>query len=170
MIYVFQYFFFSSRRRHTRWTGDWSSDVCSSDLLVRVFGLEVQKLRHDQVRDLVVDRGPQEDDALVEQPAVDVECSLSARGLLDNHRYQGAHDPRFFLLERPESCPGVTWRRVVECSSAIALASSAASAAPSGAAGGLPGRLRLAARRPQLTRRSLGALLLRRPQLLPRAR
>src|SRR6266581_8638153 len=24
-------FFFSSRRRHTRWTGDWSSDVCSSD-------------------------------------------------------------------------------------------------------------------------------------------
>src|SRR6266487_1562642 len=27
------FFFFSSRRRHTRWTGDWSSDVCSSDLL-----------------------------------------------------------------------------------------------------------------------------------------
>src|SRR5438876_10232485 len=25
-------FCFSSRRRHTRWTGDWSSDVCSSDL------------------------------------------------------------------------------------------------------------------------------------------
>src|SRR6266487_889099 len=28
-------FFFSSRRRHTRWTGDWSSDVCSSDLAFR---------------------------------------------------------------------------------------------------------------------------------------
>src|SRR5438876_11211833 len=28
-------FFFSSRRRHTRWTGDWSSDVCSSDLSLR---------------------------------------------------------------------------------------------------------------------------------------
>src|SRR5437867_6120196 len=26
-------FFFSSRRRHTRSYGDWSSDVCSSDLL-----------------------------------------------------------------------------------------------------------------------------------------
>src|SRR5690625_7507939 len=25
-------FFFSSRRRHTRWLRDWSSDVCSSDL------------------------------------------------------------------------------------------------------------------------------------------
>src|SRR5690606_38668427 len=26
------YFFFSSRRRHTRFSRDWSSDVCSSDL------------------------------------------------------------------------------------------------------------------------------------------
>src|SRR5437762_13711024 len=25
--------FFSSRRRHTRYIGDWSSDVCSSDLV-----------------------------------------------------------------------------------------------------------------------------------------
>src|SRR5256885_16028327 len=30
---VFFFFFFSSRRRHTRLQGDWSSDVCSSDLL-----------------------------------------------------------------------------------------------------------------------------------------
>src|SRR5690606_18992017 len=27
-------FFFSSRRRHTRFSRDWSSDVCSSDLFV----------------------------------------------------------------------------------------------------------------------------------------
>src|SRR5256885_7800712 len=27
------FFFFSSRRRHTRLQGDWSSDVCSSDLV-----------------------------------------------------------------------------------------------------------------------------------------
>src|SRR5260370_32837712 len=27
------FFFFSSRRRHTRFKCDWSSDVCSSDLL-----------------------------------------------------------------------------------------------------------------------------------------
>src|SRR5256885_5276335 len=32
MIVVFLFFFFSSRRRHTRLQGDWSSDVCSSDL------------------------------------------------------------------------------------------------------------------------------------------
>src|SRR2546426_11880909 len=29
---MFLFFFFSSRRRHTRLQGDWSSDVCSSDL------------------------------------------------------------------------------------------------------------------------------------------
>src|SRR5690606_40157156 len=28
------FFFFSSRRRHTRFSRDWSSDVCSSDLIV----------------------------------------------------------------------------------------------------------------------------------------
>src|ERR671916_2643419 len=31
---VFCFFFFSSRRRHTRSLCDWSSDVCSSDLLL----------------------------------------------------------------------------------------------------------------------------------------
>src|SRR2546429_5230556 len=31
-------FFFSSRRRHTRCSRDWSSDVCSSDLLLLSHG------------------------------------------------------------------------------------------------------------------------------------
>src|SRR3712207_7071848 len=31
------FFFFSSRRRHTRYWRDWSSDVCSSDLGVRLW-------------------------------------------------------------------------------------------------------------------------------------
>src|SRR2546429_970198 len=34
LVYVIMFFvFFSSRRRHTRCRGDWSSDVCSSDLI-----------------------------------------------------------------------------------------------------------------------------------------
>src|SRR5439155_19126107 len=45
-------FFFSSRRRHTRWPRDWSSDVCSSDhvsradasLVQRLFEMEVQEI------------------------------------------------------------------------------------------------------------------------------
>src|SRR2546430_10301984 len=32
MLLVHHLFFFSSRRRHTRFDCDWSSDVCSSDL------------------------------------------------------------------------------------------------------------------------------------------
>src|SRR5256885_9318511 len=31
-MFTYFLFFFSSRRRHTRLQGDWSSDVCSSDL------------------------------------------------------------------------------------------------------------------------------------------
>src|SRR5437867_7293303 len=32
LVFFVFFFFFSSRRRHTRSYGDWSSDVCSSDL------------------------------------------------------------------------------------------------------------------------------------------
>src|SRR5699024_11744180 len=42
-------FFFSSRRRHTRSKRDWSSDVCSSDL-VRFVRIAVEKFSVDQVR------------------------------------------------------------------------------------------------------------------------
>src|SRR5690606_39304623 len=46
----FVFFFFSSRRRHTRFSRDWSSDVCSSDLLFVVGGevavLLVDRLEH----------------------------------------------------------------------------------------------------------------------------
>src|SRR5690348_790937 len=51
---VFLFFFFSSRRRHTRWTGDWSSDVCSSDLIldlhanVQAAG-DMARFHHNQV-------------------------------------------------------------------------------------------------------------------------
>src|SRR2546422_7886036 len=37
-------FFFSSRRRHTRCSRDWSSDVCSSDLSVPGFDEVVRKI------------------------------------------------------------------------------------------------------------------------------
>src|SRR5690348_18176365 len=51
-------FFFSSRRRHTIWTGDWSSDVCSSDLVyitrrlgeVREIAVRVTVLRDGAIR------------------------------------------------------------------------------------------------------------------------
>src|SRR5437870_12449053 len=36
------FFFFSSRRRHTRWPRDWSSDVCSSDLSANLASIQSQ--------------------------------------------------------------------------------------------------------------------------------
>src|SRR5829696_3448597 len=73
------------------------------DVLVRVLGLQVQQLRDDQVGDLVGDRRPQEHDPLVEQARVDVERTLTSRGLLDDHRDKGAHCSRFISLGRVES-------------------------------------------------------------------
>src|SRR6267142_5876070 len=43
------FFFFSSRRRHTRLTCDWSSDVCSSDLADR---LQIDSRRFDPQAEL----------------------------------------------------------------------------------------------------------------------
>src|SRR2546429_6566539 len=53
-------FFFSSRRRHTRCSRDWSSDVCSSDLILR-FPHTRQELadtafRHQKCRRKRIDR------------------------------------------------------------------------------------------------------------------
>src|SRR5437763_15985290 len=41
-------FFFSSRRRHTRYIGDWSSDVCSSDLTSCHRRYQVALYRHQE--------------------------------------------------------------------------------------------------------------------------
>src|SRR5437764_14100318 len=38
-VATYIFFFFSSRRRHTRYIGDWSSDVCSSDLAGWLVGI-----------------------------------------------------------------------------------------------------------------------------------
>src|SRR5688572_30579243 len=59
ILLFFFYFFFSSRRRHTRFDCDWSSDVCSSDLLRDRLpevmhhaerGVAVLRLRHDHAQ------------------------------------------------------------------------------------------------------------------------
>src|SRR2546426_8530182 len=45
----FVFFFFSSRRRHTRLQGDWSSDVCSSDLNIPFQTVRLVAATHDDV-------------------------------------------------------------------------------------------------------------------------
>src|SRR6266850_7881334 len=54
---MFVFFFFSSRRRHTRLQGDWSSDVCSSDLR-RPGRVQSQGQRRDEERHGQERRGP----------------------------------------------------------------------------------------------------------------
>src|SRR5690349_25104172 len=53
-------FFFSSRRRHTISLRDWSSDVCSSDLLCGPTVYKTPHIRPDHVPDVrrLVDRRP----------------------------------------------------------------------------------------------------------------
>src|SRR5258705_9956441 len=45
-IILYFLFFFSSRRRHTRCLSDWSSDVCSSDLIGRAHFFFSSRRRH----------------------------------------------------------------------------------------------------------------------------
>src|SRR5689334_24842026 len=82
MFYFFFgfFFFFSSRRRHTRWNCDWSSDVCSSDLVEDVpdhSGL-VGDAAFDAVRS-----GPLEDDLVLRR------VLLTVRRLDDLRRHAG---------------------------------------------------------------------------------
>src|SRR5690606_39624993 len=63
---IFLYFFFSSRRRHTSFSRDWSSDVCSSDLTPRGFAFaercEIDKVhtRHILIRYVGAERSTEE--------------------------------------------------------------------------------------------------------------
>src|SRR5258706_10518007 len=74
---VLFYFFFSSRRRHTRLVSDWSSDVCSSDLPLLHHRLEVQHLL-DEVVEL--------DAVVVEDHAEIVEVMIRRAELGRGHR------------------------------------------------------------------------------------
>src|SRR5690606_40887670 len=84
-------FFFSSRRRHTRFSRDWSSDVCSSDLDFPDLALagsspEVMVQLEDgvaRIRPIAGTRPrgltPQEDEALVEELLADEKRSEERR-------------------------------------------------------------------------------------------
>src|SRR5207247_5617942 len=70
------FFFFSSRRRHTRSTRDWSSDVCSSDLYAD---------------DAIVRRGVlSEDAAFLQKPFTPEVLARRVREVLDAPAVGGA--------------------------------------------------------------------------------
>src|SRR5215216_2253269 len=59
------------------------------NLLLRVLGLEEEQLRDDERGRVVLDRPGEEDDALAQEPRIDVERALAAVRLLDHHRHEG---------------------------------------------------------------------------------
>ena len=65
-------------------------------VLVRVFGLQKEQLRNDQVGGHIVDRADQEHHALLQQTRVNVVGTLSTTTLFDDHR----HHPETLRLPR----------------------------------------------------------------------
>src|SRR5207253_5915994 len=82
-------FFFSSRRRHTRWPRDWSSDVCSSDLIVVADGVS-----NDQAQLLV----------LVEvrrRLAICVQCGNTGESERNDQATCSHHGPPVYIASSP---------------------------------------------------------------------
>src|SRR5258707_9166319 len=71
------FFFFSSRRRHTRYWRDWSSDVCSSDLLI--FMLRKGICRPPQLQTTSVKRGRRAACLLPFHPDESIAASIGRR-------------------------------------------------------------------------------------------
>src|SRR5690625_6291318 len=74
--------FFSSRRRHTRWPRDWSSDVCSSDLnWIAMYASDwFQESTHEMIElmdDLADKAGEDEKEKIVEQFVIAKEYELA---------------------------------------------------------------------------------------------
>src|SRR5690606_40606271 len=73
-------FFFSSRRRHTRFSRDWSSDVCSSDLeLMNEKGGGAERLNQLFIAD-GKNRNPVD-----RLRSGDIGCTLKLKNTLTNH-------------------------------------------------------------------------------------
>src|SRR2546422_11621004 len=89
------FFFFSSRRRHTRCSRDWSSDVCSSDLVVVEGGLAPEAhyvLDFSMLKDLMK-RLTDEIDHKVLLPLESAKIHVSEEG--DTVRVAVAGKPRY---------------------------------------------------------------------------
>src|SRR5437016_3432790 len=86
LFVVIVFFFFSSRRRHTRLVSDWSSDVCSSDLVddamkIQTRGDRILQIGKDLTRYDAIDTGlficPLKIFDCLERVKRDGDCSLA---------------------------------------------------------------------------------------------
>src|SRR5205807_7871356 len=93
-------FFFSSRRRHTRLQGDWSSDVCSSDLFRLSSQLPIIGRSHFEVFPELPDRWK----------ATLVRCLGGATEKCDEDLYVGPDGMQSWLRRSEERRVGKEWR------------------------------------------------------------
>src|SRR6266498_4857681 len=113
MRIIYCYFFFSSRRRHTRCGRDWSSDVCSSDLQRTLRGtiewsydllLAEEKALFERLGVLVGGCRPEAAEALCDADGelgidvLDGLGSLVEKSLL-RQKADSDGEPRFWMLE-----------------------------------------------------------------------
>src|SRR5690606_40440990 len=85
--------FFSSRRRHTRFSRDWSSDVCSSDLVVTPVTWASKELKTYAQVEL----------APGETRTVEIELPVAACTIVDAHERRIVDPGEFALLVGPRS-------------------------------------------------------------------
>src|SRR5256886_7733550 len=100
-------FFFSSRRRHTRFDCDWSSDVCSSDLFTG------RKLRQHPAQGGATSLGVCADNAEVARFTIAFMWALRYQGVLDIGFRYDARDGLYKLLD-PNPRIGATFRLFVD--------------------------------------------------------
>src|SRR5437899_13096552 len=58
------------------------------DVLFRTFHLQEEQLRDHQIRNVIVNRRSNKNDAVFEQPRINIVAALAAAGLFDHHRHQ----------------------------------------------------------------------------------
>src|SRR5689334_4794377 len=122
------FFFFSSRRRHTRWNCDWSSDVCSSDLALWHAAAFAQAEGLLDLDDAVVDHFPEFAGEITDPRTRSVKirhvaamASGHTREMLPEAMGRDRDDPvRGFLLIPPDREPGTVFAYSQPCTYTLA--------------------------------------------------
>src|SRR5580658_807964 len=108
--YLILSFFFSSRRRHTRLQGDWSSDVCSSDQ--RILDRAVRSCTPGPFRSIRAARATRQSVVLIVAHELGLRVGV---GLLQNVDGSAQGRPRARLIGRLEAVTAfLAWRRADE--------------------------------------------------------
>src|SRR5256886_17615221 len=106
------FFFFSSRRRHTRFDCDWSSDVCSSDLFPHMTVLENIMLAPVKVRGLSAAEASRVARALLERVRIPDKAENYPANLSGGQQQRGATarapamPPKILAFAEPTPGPG----------------------------------------------------------------